>query len=134
MENDVLDVIDRKARRSFGHAPRHAGGPLQVGCATSRIERPAYDLVRARRDGRLGEGLKPPKLDCTEIEAARKAGAEAAPMPRRTDLSAPPPPCGLRLSGLSCPRQPVPATEGPPPPSTCPSKLILLSDRSRIPL
>jgi uncharacterized protein (TIGR03435 family) len=69
-------------------------------------ERPAYDLVVARRDGRLGPGLKPLDVDCARIVAERTAAAEAmqnttppqAP-PRAQDLSVPPPSCTLRTVG-----------------------------------
>ena len=65
-------------------------------------EQPAYDLVLARSDGRLGPGIKPSEVDCV-AKAAADAAARAAgqPPPPRTfpDLSAPQPPCsGLNVT------------------------------------
>src|SRR6185369_232153 len=37
---------------------------------------PAYDLVLARKDGRLGPGLKPIDADCAKIREERTAAAE----------------------------------------------------------
>ena len=69
-------------------------------------ELPAYDLVLARRDGRLGPGIKPSEMDCVAKAAADRAAAEAArlantlpPPPAIPDMKAPPPICGpLRLT------------------------------------
>ena len=46
-------------------------------------EQPAFDLVLARSDGRLGPGIKPLAMDCERIAAERAAGAarNAAPPP-----------------------------------------------------
>jgi uncharacterized protein (TIGR03435 family) len=75
-----------------------------------RIEnraQPAYDLVLARRDGRLGRGIKPVDIDCDARIAAERAAAEAArnagtpPRPQLPDFNAPPPPCTLRTVGAS---------------------------------
>jgi uncharacterized protein (TIGR03435 family) len=69
-------------------------------------EQPVYDLVLARRDGRLGPGLKPVDIDCAARIAADRAAAEAAlnagappPASQRPDLSAPPAPCTMRTVG-----------------------------------
>ena len=73
---------------------------------TENREQPAYDLVLARRDGRLGSGLMPLDVDCDAQIAAARAAAEAArqagtpaPPPSRPDFNAPPPPCTLRVIG-----------------------------------
>ena len=62
-----------------------------------RRELPAYDLVLAREDRRLGPGMKPSEVDCV-AKAAADAAARAAgtpPPPRAIpDLNAPAPPCG----------------------------------------
>ena len=59
---------------------------------------PAFDLVVARRDGRLGPGLKPTDVDCSAVRG-RGAGT-AAPPPSTATPGAPPPvpPCSMRLS------------------------------------
>ena len=59
-------------------------------------ELPAYDLVLARSDGRLGSGMRPSEVDCIAKAAADAAAAAAGtpppprPIPR---LNEPPPPC-----------------------------------------
>lgn len=66
---------------------------------------PAYDLVLARSDKRLGPGIKPSEMDCVAKAEADRAAAEAArlagkvpPPPTIPDMKAPPPTCGpLRL-------------------------------------
>lgn len=65
-------------------------------------EQPAFDLVLARSDGRLGPGIKPLAMDCERIAAERTAAAarNAATPPlqgQRTDFNAPPPPCTVRI-------------------------------------
>ena len=65
-------------------------------------EQPAYDLVLARRDRRLGPGITPLDVDCDAQRAAARATAEAARdagTPPRPDFTAPPPPCTLRTIG-----------------------------------
>ena len=70
-----------------------------------RRELPAYDLVLARDDRRLGPGIKPSEMDCVAKAAADRAAAEAAraagtlpPRPTIPDMKAPPPICGpMRL-------------------------------------
>jgi uncharacterized protein (TIGR03435 family) len=66
---------------------------------------PAYDLVLARSDKRLGPGIKPSEMDCVAKAESDRAAAEAArlagkvpPPPTIPDMKAPPPVCGpLRL-------------------------------------
>jgi uncharacterized protein (TIGR03435 family) len=53
-------------------------------------ELPVYVLIKARPDGRLGDGLT--RTSDADCEAARGAGA--APMPPTPGTPAPPPPCG----------------------------------------
>ena len=54
-------------------------------------EEPAYDLVLARRDGRLGSGLTPSDIDCSNPTPP----GPASPAP--PDLTKPGPPCTLRI-------------------------------------
>jgi uncharacterized protein (TIGR03435 family) len=61
-------------------------------------EQSVYDLVLARRDGRLGPGLTKLDVDC-DAQLAERAAANAGtppPRPSPTDFTAPPPPCTLR--------------------------------------
>jgi uncharacterized protein (TIGR03435 family) len=60
-------------------------------------EQPAYDLLLARSDRRLGPGLKPLDLDCERITAERTAGPPAPAQP--PDFGATPPTCTLRTVG-----------------------------------
>jgi uncharacterized protein (TIGR03435 family) len=63
-------------------------------------EQATYDLLVARRGGRLGSGLQPIDTDCDAAErAAVAAAAGAAPPPPRPlpDFKAPPPPCTFRV-------------------------------------
>jgi uncharacterized protein (TIGR03435 family) len=68
-------------------------------------EQPVYDLVLARRDGRLGPGITPLDVDCDAqmaacaAAAALNAGTPPPTPPPRPDFSAPPPPCTLRTVG-----------------------------------
>jgi uncharacterized protein (TIGR03435 family) len=71
-------------------------------------EQPVYELVLARRDGRLGPGIKPVDIDCDAQIAADRAAAEAArnagtspPRPQFPDFNAPPPPCTVRIVGAA---------------------------------
>ena len=52
-------------------------------------EMPVYLLLPARQDGRLGPGLRPAAVDCTNEEARKKAYAAAPPGSRMV--------CGLRF-------------------------------------
>jgi uncharacterized protein (TIGR03435 family) len=54
-------------------------------------EMPIYELVLARADGRLGEGLHKSDVDCDAVFAARQAGVP--PPPPRGPMD--PPPCRL---------------------------------------
>lgn len=67
-------------------------------------ERPAFDLVLARRDGTLGPSIcsLPAAIDCDAQVAAQRAIAEAETSqrsPKVADLDAPPPACTLRIVG-----------------------------------
>jgi uncharacterized protein (TIGR03435 family) len=59
-------------------------------------EHDAYELVLARKDGKLGSGLTKSDTDCSQPVAAA---------PSRPDLSAPPPPCMLRTIGAALRKQ-----------------------------
>jgi len=65
-------------------------------------EQPAYDLVLARSDGRLGPGIKPSEVDCVAkaaADAAARAAGQAPPPRTFPDLNAPQPPCsGLNVT------------------------------------
>jgi uncharacterized protein (TIGR03435 family) len=52
-------------------------------------EQPSFDMVLARKDGRLGSGLKPSEVDCAARAAAQRAAADAA---RAAGTPPPPPP------------------------------------------
>jgi len=56
---------------------------------------PAFDLVIARDDRRLGPTFVPVDVDCAAVRAA----AADAPPNSRPDLNAPPPPCVIRVVG-----------------------------------
>lgn len=72
-------------------------------------EQPAYDLVFARSDRRLGRNATPSEVDCEAKAAAARAAAEAAraagappalpALPSRPDPNAPPPECSMRTAG-----------------------------------
>ena len=59
-------------------------------------EQPVFDLVLARRDGRLGPRLKPIDTDCSRILSEPTAANATAPSSTPTDFSVPPPPCTFR--------------------------------------
>ena len=66
-------------------------------------EQPAYDLVVARSDRRLGPGITPLDIDCERIAAERTAAtATTAPAPPQVpDFKAAPPLCTVRMVGAS---------------------------------
>ena len=83
------------------------------------LDQPVYDLVVARKDGRLGPAIKPSDADCVAAAAERSAnaagrgadtGGRIGPFDGigrrgggarsgRADRNAPPPPCSLRMTG-----------------------------------
>jgi uncharacterized protein (TIGR03435 family) len=72
-------------------------------------DQPAFDLMLARKDGRLGPGLVPSGVDCDKRAAEQRAAAEAArkagsppPAPevfRPPAPGSPVPPCSTRATG-----------------------------------
>jgi uncharacterized protein (TIGR03435 family) len=54
-------------------------------------EQQTFDLVLARRDGRLGSGLTQSTTECNDVPPQA--------LPSRADFSQPPPPCTLRMVG-----------------------------------
>ncbi|MGH9240730.1 MAG: TIGR03435 family protein [Vicinamibacterales bacterium] len=63
-------------------------------------EQPAFDLVLARRDGKLGSGLTPVGVACPAKAAVPDASTEKpATPPPMPDFTAPPPPCTFRIVG-----------------------------------
>jgi uncharacterized protein (TIGR03435 family) len=77
---------------------------VKLAAHVEKRQLPVYDLVLARADGKLGDGIKPSEVDCEAKAAADRAAAEAGktPPPRPVlDFNAPPPPCsGLRIGGV----------------------------------
>jgi uncharacterized protein (TIGR03435 family) len=55
-------------------------------------EHDVYELVLARKDGKLGSGLAKSDTDCSQ---------PAAPRTGRPDMNAPPPPCTMRMTGAA---------------------------------
>lgn len=74
---------------------------LQVRTETRELD--VYVLVRARSDGRLGPGLRPPVLDCEALEAARKKAiaAGAPPPPPAPPKPGERPECGMLSSSMN---------------------------------
>jgi uncharacterized protein (TIGR03435 family) len=71
-------------------------------------EQPVYDLIVARRDGKLGPNLQPSEVDCEAKAAADRASAEAAraagtipPPPSLPPLNGPAPDCSFRMLMLA---------------------------------
>ncbi len=76
-------------------------------------DQPVYDLVVARKDGRLGPGMKPSEADCVANATERGArgagrGGGFGGIGRRggggspgggADRNGPPPPCSFRMTG-----------------------------------
>jgi uncharacterized protein (TIGR03435 family) len=70
-------------------------------------DKPAFDLVLARGDGKPGPGLSKIELDCVALAAAQAAAAQAAraagtlatPSSPTPSVPGAPPPCGMRSSG-----------------------------------
>ena len=65
-----------------------------------RREQPAFDLVLARRDSKLGSGLTPVNVSCPA--AVPNASTEKPPpSPQMPDFKEPPPPCTFRTVGAA---------------------------------
>ncbi len=65
-------------------------GRFQLKVHIEQREQPVFDLVLARKDGKLGPGLTSSDANCD---------TPPAPSTERADLSAPPPPCTVRMVG-----------------------------------
>ena len=63
---------------------------FQLKAHIEQREQQVFDLVLARKDGRLGRGLTRSDVICDSL---------SAPSTQRQDLSAPPPPCTMRMVG-----------------------------------
>jgi len=109
---ELYDVIATSTLSSATHDDRIAmlramlADRLKLIAHVETREQPAYDLVLARRDRRLGPGITPLDVDCDAQMAAARATAEAArnagtppPTTPPPDFTAPPPPCTLRTIG-----------------------------------
>lgn len=67
---------------------------------TEMREQPVFDLVLARRDGKLGPGLTPLDVPCAATGPVPDAAAEKpSSPPQMPDFKAPPPPCTFRIVG-----------------------------------
>ena len=62
-------------------------------------EQPVFDLVLARRDGKLGKGLTPVNVPCPTNAPKQDATTEKPPSPQMPNFKAPPPPCTFRTVG-----------------------------------
>jgi uncharacterized protein (TIGR03435 family) len=72
---------------------------FKLAAHVEKREVPVYDLVLARRDGRLGAGIQATATDCARIAAERAANEAAGTPPPRPDYTAPPVPCTMRTIG-----------------------------------
>jgi uncharacterized protein (TIGR03435 family) len=61
-------------------------------------EQPAYDLVLARRDSKLGSGLTPVNVSCPAV-VPNASSEKPPPTPQMPDFKAAPPPCTFRTVG-----------------------------------
>ncbi len=68
---------------------------FQLKAHVEKREEPVFDLVLARRDGKLGLGLQKSDVDCTGPQPV------AAGAPQRPDFTKPPPPCTIRQIGAT---------------------------------
>jgi uncharacterized protein (TIGR03435 family) len=92
---------------------------FKLAAHVEKREQPAYELLLARSDGKLGPGLTRVEADCDAKGAADRAAAEAAraagtppPPYQRPDFNAPPPSCTLRTVGAFVRKQPDDLLEG----------------------
>lgn len=65
-----------------------------------RREQPAFDLVLARRDSKLGSGLTPVNVSCPAV-VANSSTEKPPPSPQMPDFKAAPPPCTFRTVGAA---------------------------------
>jgi uncharacterized protein (TIGR03435 family) len=71
---------------------------LKLAVHVEKREQDAFDLVLARKDGRLGPGLTRSTTDCSQPP-------DPVTPSSRSDPSAPPPPCTFRTTGASLRKQ-----------------------------
>lgn len=62
------------------------------------VEQPVYELVLARQDGKLGEGIMPSTTDCEKIAAERASSMAPSPLP---NFNQPLAPCSFRVISAS---------------------------------
>ena len=107
--SERFDVV-AKAESEFTPTPPGTIGPIQLMLRSLLVERfqlaahtetrdmPIYNLVLARNDGKLGEGLRPSTVDCAAMMRERGRGGRGGPPPLPPLAANERPVCGMRIA------------------------------------